>query len=66
MKKESIVNVGSYIFSWSFSDKNSKVLLVGKQNKLTGKIDIVNVFDGEEAKELVELLHEEFINKKGE
>lgn len=66
MKKENIVNVGSYIFSWSFSDKDSKVLLVGKQNKLTGQIDIVNVFDGEEAKELVELLHEKFINKKGE
>lgn len=63
---ESIIAVGSYIFSWSFSENDSKVLIIGKHNESTGQVDIVNAFDGEEAKERVKLLHEQFINKKGE
>lgn len=31
---------------------NSGVLLVGRQNKKTGAVDIVNAFQGEEAMEL--------------
>lgn len=41
---------GAFIVSFSFSDKDKGVLIVGKQTK--GKVDIINAFQGDEAWEL--------------
>lgn len=48
MKEES---TGSVIVSWDFSHgKDVGILLVGKQTN--GRVDVVNAFQGAEAKEL--------------
>ena len=43
---------GSFVVSYSFSD-NTGVLIVGKQIK--GKVDIVNAFQNEEAKNVLDM-----------
>ena len=45
---------GSFIVSYSFSNKDTGVLIVGKQTK--GKVDIVNAFQNEEAKNILDML----------
>lgn len=45
---------GSLIVSYSFSDADTGVLIVGKQTK--GKMDIVNAFQGKEAMDIFQML----------
>lgn len=46
---------GSYIVSWDFSHgKDDDVLIVGSQHK--GVVDIVNAFQGQEARDIYEKL----------
>ncbi len=46
---------GAYIVSWDFSHgKDTDVLIVGKQEK--GKMEIVNAFQGKDARDIYERL----------
>lgn len=46
---------GAVIVSWDFSNgKDADILLVGRQNK--GVVDVINAFQGEEAREIYEKL----------
>ena len=46
---------GTVIVSWDFSHgKDADILLVGKQNK--GVVDIINAFQGQDAREIYEKL----------
>ena len=45
---------GSLIVGYDFSNKDTGVLIVGKQTK--GKVDVINAFQGEEAMELLNKL----------
>lgn len=46
---------GSYIVSWDFSNgEDTGILLVGSQHK--GKVDVVNAFQGKEARDIYEKL----------
>lgn len=47
-------NSGAVIVSWDFSNRDTGVLIVGKQKN--GKIDIINAFQGDEAYELYQKL----------
>lgn len=48
-------NHGAFIVSWDFSHGNDKaILLVG--NKVNGKMDIINAFQGQEAIDIYEKL----------
>lgn len=45
---------GSFIVSYSFSDADTGVLIVGKQMK--EKMDIVNAFQGKEAMDIFRMI----------
>lgn len=45
---------GSFIVSYSFSDADTGVLIVGKQTK--EKMDIVNAFQGKEAMDIFRMI----------
>lgn len=57
-----ILESGAFIVSWDFShDEDKAVLIVGKQVK-AGNVEIVNAFQGDEAKEI----YKKLTTKKGE
>ena len=45
---------GSLIVGYSFSEKDIGTIVVGRQEK--GNIDIINVFHGEDARALLDIL----------
>lgn len=54
---------GAYIVSWNFSDKDTGVLVVGRQIK-AGDVEIVNAFQGANALAMYEMLST--VYKEGE
>lgn len=46
---------GAFIVSWDFTDKDTGVLVVGKQIK-AGDVEIVNAFQGSDAYAIYEIL----------
>lgn len=46
---------GSFVVSYSFSDKDAGVLIVGEPNG-RGTFDIVNAFQNEDAQEILKML----------
>lgn len=57
MVKSTMKTEGSYIVSWSFSEKDTDVLLVGEK-KPGESIEIINAFSGKEARDLLVKLSE--------
>lgn len=46
---------GAFIVSWDFSDKDTGVLVVGRQIK-AGNVEIINAFQGSDAHAIYEML----------